>query len=102
MRKFIIDDEPLRGIKRAVVGTLNWLRRRGAGIGRLAKALRGVLPSPSVTLVIVDEPSRGESRSGLKRYERISLTDAVALTIMQRYGIEELFPRDRELAERRR
>lgn len=85
----IIDDEPLRKLRQAVAGRVNWVKRRGAQVGSLARALGLTLPHPSVTMVRVEE-----SRPGSKRYEKVSLTDAVARSIMRRYGIEEVFSHD--------
>jgi predicted nucleic acid-binding protein len=90
----VIDDEPLRRIKQAVVGRLNWLKRRSARTVKVARALWHLLPSPSVTVAHVVE-SDVEGRAGSKRYEKVPLSDAVALTIMQRYGIAEVFSPDR-------
>jgi hypothetical protein len=76
-----------------VVERLNWAKRRSARIVGVTKALRHLLPSPSVTVAHVVE-SEGEGRVGSRRYEKVPLSEAVALTIMQRYGIAEVFSRD--------
>lgn len=88
--RFIIDDEPLRRLKQAAGARLLWLRTCGAKARMLARALGLGLPRASVIVVHVEEHTPG-SRARSKRYEKVSLADAVASSIMQRYGIEEVF-----------
>lgn len=93
--RFIIDDEPLRRLKQAAGARLLWLRRRGAKARMLARALGLGIPRASVTVVHVEEHAPG-SRARSKRYEKVSLADAVASSIMQRYGIEGVFSHKRD------
>jgi hypothetical protein len=88
--RFIIDDEPLRRLRRAWSSRLLGLKRRGARVAVLARALGLEMPHASVTVVHVGEAAPG-SRERSRRYEKVGLTDAVASSIMQRYGIEEFF-----------
>jgi hypothetical protein len=88
--RFIVDDEPLRRLRQAAGARLLWLRRRCARVRALARALRLGIPHASVTVVHVEEPAPGSGERS-RRYEKVSLTDAVASSILQRYGIEEVF-----------
>jgi predicted nucleic acid-binding protein len=74
--------------------TLTLLKRRGARVSKAAEALEQLLSSPSVTVVYVDESLFEESLVHFKKYEKLSFTDAVTLTIMQRYGIKEIYSHD--------
>jgi hypothetical protein len=88
--RLIMDDQPLRRLRQAAGAKLLWLKRRGARVGVVARALGLGMPHASVTVVHVEEAAPG-SRERSRRYEKVSLTDAVASSIMQRYRIEEVF-----------
>ena len=55
-----------------------------------------MLSSPLVSVVYVEESIFGESLVKFKKYERLSFTDAVTLTVMQRHKIKEIYSHDRD------
>ncbi len=98
--RFIIDDEPLRRLRRAGRARLLWLKRPCARVSVAARALGLGMPRASVTVVHVEEAAPGSLKRS-RRYQKVSLTEAVASSIMQRYGIEEVFS-ERDARELRR
>ncbi len=70
-------------------------RRKGFGAEKAVKVAEGVLSSPRVFTVYIDEALLKES---LKLYPtfggRLSLTDASSVTIMRKYGVREVFSHD--------
>jgi hypothetical protein len=98
--RFIADDEPLRRLKEAAGARLGWLRRRSVRMRLIAKALGLGLPRASVTVVHLEEPATS-SRSRSRRYKKVSFGDAVASSIMQRYGIAEVFSEEEKRGLRR-
>jgi predicted nucleic acid-binding protein len=92
--RFIIDDEPLRRLRQAAGAKLAWLRRRVVKARLRLKTLGLGMPHASVTVVHVEQPAPG-TLAGSRRSEKVSFGDAVACSIMQRYGIEEVFSREK-------
>lgn len=76
--------------------TMTLLKKRGARVSKVVEALQRLISSPLVTLVYVDESAFGESLLNFKKYEKMSFTDAVTLTIMRRYGVKEIFSHDKD------
>jgi hypothetical protein len=71
-------------------------------IMKMARGFWHLVPSPSVTVTSVREPDAEARRAGPRRYEKVPLSDAVASSILQRYGIEEVFTRPDSLTRRPR
>ena len=47
-----------------------------------------------VEVVFVDEKLFNESLKTFAKYEKLSFTDAVTLTVMRKFGIKEIFTHD--------
>ena len=80
--------------------TLTLLKMRGGKAEAIVGAVNGILSSPAVDLVYVDEGLFGEALSIYRKYEKLSFTDAVTLTVMQRRKIKEIFSHDRGFDEK--
>lgn len=76
--------------------TLTLLRRRGAGAKEVVEALESVLSSSLVRVVFVEQSLFSDSLVKFKKHERLSFTDAVTLTLMQRDKIKEIYSHDKD------
>jgi hypothetical protein len=76
--------------------TLTLLKTRGGRVEAIIGAIDGILSSSAVDLVYVDEELFGEALSTYKKYRKLSFTDAVTLTVMQRRKVKEIFSHDRD------
>jgi len=74
--------------------TLTLLKMRGGETDSIVKAIHNILSSSVVTLIYVDEILFHAALSTYKKYERLSFTDAVTLTVMQQRKIREIFSHD--------
>jgi predicted nucleic acid-binding protein len=74
--------------------TLTLLKRRGGKPEAIARAVDSILSSAVVDLIYVDEALFGQALHTYKKYEKLSFTDAVTLTVMQRRKIREIFSHD--------
>jgi uncharacterized protein len=74
--------------------TLTLLKRRGGKLEAIARAVDSILSSAGVDLIYVDEALFGQALYTYKKYEKLSFTDAVTLTVMQRRKIREIFSHD--------
>lgn len=74
--------------------TLTLLKARGAKAESVEKAILSIVSSPRVGVLYVDEPLFRAALSTYKKYERLSFTDAVTLTVMQQRRIKEIFSHD--------
>jgi predicted nucleic acid-binding protein len=74
--------------------TLTLLKRRGGKLEAIARAVDSILSSAVVDLIYVDEALFGQALYTYKKYEKLSFTDAVTLTVMQRRKIREIFSHD--------
>ena len=74
--------------------TLTLLKIRGGETDSIVKAIQDVISSSAVTLIYVDEILFRAALSTYKKYERLSFTDAVTLTVMQQHRIKEIFSHD--------
>jgi predicted nucleic acid-binding protein len=74
--------------------TLTLLKMRGGDTDSIVEAIHNVVSSPAVTLVYVDEGLFRAALSTYEKYERLSFTDAVTLTVMQQRKIKEIFSHD--------
>jgi predicted nucleic acid-binding protein len=74
--------------------TLTLLKKRGGKVETIARAVDSILSSAVVDMVYVDEALFGQALSTYKKYEKLSFTDAVTLTVMQRHRIREIFSHD--------
>ncbi len=72
-------------------------KRKGFGADKAAKVAQGILSSPRVFTVYVDEALLKES---LKLYPGhrgdLSLTDVTSLVVMRRYGVGRIFSHDHD------
>ena len=76
--------------------TLTILKRRGARSAAVVDATDQILSSPLVGVVYVDEQLFKEAMLNFRKYERLSFTDAVTLTVMHRHKIREVFSHDKD------
>jgi len=76
--------------------TLTLLKMRGGRPDAIAKGIAGIMFSPNVDLVYVDEELFDEALRTYRKYERLSFTDAVTLVIMQKRKIKEIFSHDED------
>lgn len=76
--------------------TLTLLRRRGASTAAAAGAVEGLLSSSLIDMVFVHETLFKEALTTFRKYQKLSFTDAVSLTVMQRQKIKEVFSHDRD------
>ena len=74
--------------------SLTLLKRRGANVEAIAEAMETIISSPLVRVDYVEEPTFRQTLSNFKKYEKLSFTDAVTLTIMNRYKIKEIYSHD--------
>ncbi len=74
--------------------TLTLLKARGGRAGTIVKAISNIISSPSLNISYVDEVLFNTALSTYEKYERLSFTDAVTLTIMQRKKVKEIFSHD--------
>jgi predicted nucleic acid-binding protein len=74
--------------------TLTLLKMRGGETDSIVKAIQDIISSSAVTLIYVDEILFRAALSTYKKYERLSFTDAVTLTVMQQRRIKEIFSHD--------
>ncbi len=75
---------------------LTILKNRGAGLDDVAKIVRNILSSRLVLMRYVDESTFKEALSNFEKYKSLSFTDAVTLTIMNRYRIREIYSHDKD------
>ncbi len=72
-------------------------KRKGFGADKAAKVAEGILSSPRVFTVYIDEALLKES---LKLYPghkgNLSLTDVTSLVVMRRYGVGRIFSHDHD------
>jgi predicted nucleic acid-binding protein len=76
--------------------TLTILKKRNARISAIQDVTRDLLSSPLLKLVYVDEPLFRQALLNFRKYEELSFTDAVSLTVMGRYKIREIYSHDRD------
>jgi uncharacterized protein len=76
--------------------TLTLLKMRGGRPEAIAKGVAGIMSSPSVNLVYVDEGLFDAALRTYRKYERLSFTDAVTLVMMQKRKIKEIFSHDED------
>ncbi|MGA2663360.1 MAG: PIN domain-containing protein [Nitrososphaerales archaeon] len=81
--------------------TLTLLKRRGGNDSSnsqqarsIVEAVRRIASSPAVTVLYVDRELFEAALSTYRKYGRLSFTDAVTLTVMQRRKIKEIFSHD--------
>lgn len=74
--------------------TLTLLRTRGARAESAERAILNIMSSSRVSVLYVDAPLFRAALSTYKKYGRLSFTDAVTLTVMQRRRIKEIFSHD--------
>lgn len=73
---------------------LTLLKRRGARIPAIHEIADNLLSSSLVKIIYVDESLFRQALSNFVKYERLSFTDAVTLSVMARYKIKEIFSHD--------
>jgi uncharacterized protein len=76
--------------------TLTLLKTRGGKAEPIAEAIQNIISSSRVSIVYVDEVLFRTALSTYKKYERLSFTDAVTLTVMQHRRIKDIFSHDRD------
>jgi hypothetical protein len=76
--------------------TLTLLKMRGGRPDTIAKAIASIMSSPNLDLVYVDDALFDAALRTYQKYERLSFTDAVTLTIMQKRKIKEIFSHDED------
>ncbi len=74
--------------------TLTLLKMRGGSAGSIEEAIRNIMTSSRVSVLYVDEVIFREALSTYRKYEQLSFTDAVTLTVMQQRKIKEIFSHD--------
>lgn len=74
--------------------TLTLMKRRGGDVDAVVKAISGIISSPRVTLLFVDEVLFRSAMSTYEKYEKLSFTDAVTLAVMHQRKIKEIFSHD--------
>ncbi len=74
--------------------TLTLLKMRGGRAEAIAKAIASIISSPALDLLYVDETLFDAALATYKKYEKLSFTDAVTLTLMQQRKIREIFSHD--------
>jgi uncharacterized protein len=73
---------------------LTLLRRRHAKSATTSRIAENVLSSTLIRIAYVDETLFKESLPNFRKYEQLSFTDAVSLTVMKKYRIREIFSHD--------
>jgi predicted nucleic acid-binding protein len=76
--------------------TLTLLKMRGGRPDTIAKAMASIVSSPSLDLVFVDDALFDAALRIYQIYERLSFTDAVTVTVMQKRKIKEIFSHDED------
>lgn len=74
--------------------TLTLLKMRGGKAESIVEAINGILSSAMVDVIYVDGALFGQALSTYKKYKKLSFTDAVTLTVMQRRKVREIFSHD--------
>ncbi len=74
--------------------TLTLLKMRGGRTEAITKAITGIISSPVVDLLYVDETLFDAALANYKKYEKLSFTDAATLAVMQQRKIREIFSHD--------
>jgi predicted nucleic acid-binding protein len=69
---------------------------RGGRPDTIAKAMASIVSSPSLDLVFVDDALFDAALRIYQIYERLSFTDAVTVTVMQKRKIKEIFSHDED------
>lgn len=74
--------------------TLTLLKSRGGSAESVEDAILNIMSSARVSVLYVDEALFRAALSTYRKYERLSFTDAVTLTVMQHRRIREIFSHD--------
>jgi len=74
--------------------TFTLLRKRGTTTSVISEVIGRFLISRNITVVFVDKPLFEDSLASFRKYERLSFTDAVSLTVMKKLRIREIYSHD--------
>jgi len=74
--------------------TMTILKKRGNQPKKIVEAITAIIESPMVEVIFIDEKLFDESLRTFAKYEKLSFTDAVTLTVMHKFGIKEIFTHD--------